>query len=89
MGTCECTSNEDTDFPELKIVQSKYSQQMNESFVPPPPRLSKMVSTSTIYSNVFKIANQSDSRISSKIVRARQKDLPMSEAAQYRDLMVP
>lgn len=48
-----------------------------------------MVSSSTIYSNVFKIANQTDDRVTSKMVRSRQKDLPLSEAAQKRDIMVP
>lgn len=48
-----------------------------------------MLSSSTVFSNVFKITSQSDERISSRVVRSRQKDLPLSYAAQFRNLMIP
>lgn len=62
---------------------------MEESYVPPPPpKASKIVSESAIFSNVFKLANQADSR-ANNMVRSRMKDLPLSEAAKHRDLMIP
>ena len=88
MGNCECPSNSSNKYPELKLVQSDYSM-VEEYSLPQPPKLSKFISTSTIYSNMFKVTSQTDDRISSKVVQSTQKDLPLSSAAQLRDLMIP
>lgn len=48
-----------------------------------------MLSTSTLYGNIFKITNQTDDRVMSKMVRSKQRDLPLSDAAQHRDILIP
>ena len=58
MGNCDCVQNEENELPEmaLKMAHTKYSMESSNMFQ--PPKMSKMLSSSTVYSHIFKIASQ-------------------------------